>query len=64
MNLKELTNDQLVEKTKTLSDMILFRNDRLNEKRERHKKLNFDCSNPAFEQLKSEVEKELKDRGL
>lgn len=63
-DIKLLTNKQLVDAEFDLNIMHQNRNDKLANKRERHKSFNFDHSNPVFEQLKTEIASEIKARGI
>lgn len=62
-DIDKLTDNELVSANGAISEVENLHNDRIAQKRERHKNVVFG-RNPAFEQLKIEITNELTKRGL
>lgn len=63
-DIKDLTNQELTEASEKLIQMQTFRDDKLLKKKTRHNGINFENTNPAFDELKKAIGKEIVDRGL
>lgn len=61
--IKDLTDNELVKANDAVDRTEAAHTARIAERRERHKKIEFG-RNPAFDQLKLEIETELTKRGL
>ena len=62
--IKDLTNDELSAASWKLLEMQTFRNAQLAKRKERHEKFDLDNTNPAFDELKAIIGKEITDRGI
>lgn len=64
LEISKLTNNQLKEAAKKISDMQTFRDNQIANRKDRHKKFNLDNENPAYKQTVLAIDTELKKRGL
>lgn len=62
--IKEMTNEQLMEASRRVIHLSTYRNQQLNNQRERHKKLDLENENPAYVELVNAIDDELKLRKL
>ena len=59
-----LTNTELLAVKDDIAAMATYRNNQLEKKKKRHESIDFENTNPAFQALNDEVQKELTKRGL